>query len=29
MEPYIGDIGIVFLLILSVLYYQWDSFFHE
>ena len=29
MEPYIGDIGIVFLLSLVLLYYHWDSLFHD
>jgi len=29
LEPYIGDVGILFLLLLTFLYHQWDSFFRE
>jgi len=29
IEPHIGDIGIVLLLSLVLLYYQWDSLFHD
>ena len=29
LEPYIGDVGILFLLLLTFFYHQWDSFFRE
>ena len=29
MEPYIGDAGVIILLIVSLLYFNWDHLFHE
>ena len=29
MEPYIGDAGGIILLILALLYYNWEHLFHE
>ena len=29
MEPYIGDVGIIFLLVLALLYHHWDAMFRE
>lgn len=29
MEPYIGDAGVMILLLLTLLYYNWDSLFRD
>jgi hypothetical protein len=29
MEPYIGDAGVIILLILALLYFNWNQLFHE
>ena len=29
MEPYIGDAGVIILLILALFYFNWDQRFHE
>ena len=29
VEPYIGDTGIIILIGLTLLYYNWDSLFHD
>ena len=29
LEPYIGDIGIISLLVLVILYFQWNTLFRE
>ena len=29
LEPFIGDIGIFFLLVLGIIYHQWDNMFRE
>jgi hypothetical protein len=29
VEPYIGDTGIIILILLALLYYNWDALFHD